>query len=87
MDLAKGIDALASKINIQNLLQNIDYRVARSKEEIEHCYALVHREYLKRKYTTENRSGLRLSLFGGGLWPAPTGSDGLRHARGQQRRL
>lgn len=41
----------------------INYRVARTREEIEQAYALVYKEYLKKGYTKEYKSGLRFSLY------------------------
>lgn len=63
MDLTKGIDSLAIKLNLQEFIDTIDYRVARSREELEKAYALVYQEYLKRGYAQKNQSGLRFSLF------------------------
>ena len=62
MDLTRSIDTLVSQIDVQSLLANIDYRAARSKEELQKAYSLVYKEYLKRKYVTENQSGLRISI-------------------------
>ena len=62
MDFTKNLDAFANKIDVQKLLGNIDYRVARTKNELECAYALVYKEYLKRNYTTHNKAGLRLSI-------------------------
>ncbi|MFC1753801.1 hypothetical protein ACFL96_10480 [Thermoproteota archaeon] len=63
MDLTKGIDALATRVNVHAFLDSIDYRVARTPEELEKAYALVYQEYLKRNYTDTNESKLRLSLY------------------------
>ncbi|HAH21458.1 MAG: hypothetical protein A2Y00_03700 [Omnitrophica WOR_2 bacterium GWF2_43_52] len=41
----------------------INYRVARTREEIEQAYALVYKEYLKKGYTKKNNSGLRFSIY------------------------
>ena len=56
MDLAKGIDSLAIKLNLSEFIDTIEYRVARSREELEKAYALVYQEYLKRGYAQKNTS-------------------------------
>jgi len=47
---------------LQTLFGAIDYRVARSKEELEKAYLLVYNEYLKRNYICQSSSTLRLSM-------------------------
>lgn len=44
-------------------LSGIEYRVARTKEELEKAYSLVYREYIKKAYMNENCSGLRFSIY------------------------
>jgi len=63
MDLAKGIDTLAQKLNLQEFVDTIDYRVARTRKEIEDAYRLVYEEYLKREYVEKSASQMRYSLF------------------------
>ncbi len=46
-----------------DFVDEIDYRVARTKQEIEKAYSLVYREYLKRNYTDVIESGLRISIY------------------------
>jgi len=48
---------------MQNLFNHIDYRVARSRDELEQAYALVYKEYLKRGYVDEGGVQMRLSLY------------------------
>lgn len=63
MDLTKGIDSLATKLNLQEFVDTIEYRVARSRAELEKSYGLVFQEYLKRGYTQKSKSELRISLY------------------------
>jgi hypothetical protein len=48
---------------LQKFLDAIDYRIVRSKEEIEKAYGLVYKEYLKRGYLKENSLRQKYSLF------------------------
>lgn len=48
---------------LENFFNPIDCRVVRTKEELEKAYALVYKEYLKKGYTKDNPSKLRLSIF------------------------
>jgi hypothetical protein len=50
-------------VPLQNFLDVIDYRVARSKSELEKAYTLVYKEYLRRGYCQESNPGLKLSLY------------------------
>ncbi len=45
------------------MINNIEYRVARSRDELEQAYGLVYQEYLKRGYIDESPSRLRLSVY------------------------
>lgn len=51
-DMIQKIDILAEKDSALPLLRNIDYRIARSSQELEKAYALVYRQYLKRNYVS-----------------------------------
>ncbi len=48
---------------MESFLNKIDYRVARTREELEQAYALVYKEYLKRGYVDEDPSQLRISFY------------------------
>lgn len=61
MDLT-NLDTLASKLDLKSILKDIDYRIAKNRDELEQAYSLVYKEYLKRNYTAENESKLRLSI-------------------------
>lgn len=49
------------KNDIQQALPKIEYRVARTRDELEKAYHLVYKEYLKKKYTEETKAQIRLS--------------------------
>lgn len=49
--------------NLYDLREAIDFRVARTKDELEKACSLVYAEYLKKGYIKENPSKLRLSLY------------------------
>jgi len=48
---------------LDTFLEAIDYRVARSREDLENSFTLVYREYLKRGYVKESDSKLKLSIY------------------------
>ncbi len=50
------------QLTLQTLLSLINYRVARSRPELEQSYRLVYDEYLKRGYMKENPAHLRISF-------------------------
>lgn len=62
MAIQTNTDNQTEEKKLQSLFGSIDYRVARSKEELEKAYLLVYNEYLKRDYVCESSSKLRLSL-------------------------
>ena len=62
MDLTRRIGSLTDKLKDHPLFKATDYRVARSRRELEKAYALVYQEYLKRDYINEVESGWRISL-------------------------
>ncbi|VAX35407.1 hypothetical protein MNBD_UNCLBAC01-831 [hydrothermal vent metagenome] len=47
---------------MSNFLNNIDYRVARTRQELELAYELVYKEYFKKGYINEDSFKLRLSI-------------------------
>jgi len=53
----------ADQRNLKNLLSTIEYRVARTREEVEESYSLVYKEYLKRGYLNEDASKMRVSPY------------------------
>lgn len=62
MDTVKTATA-AEQANLQRFLEQIEYRVARSRDELEKAYALVYGEYVKRGYCKESDSRLKLSIY------------------------
>ncbi|OPX30415.1 MAG: hypothetical protein B1H08_01800 [Candidatus Omnitrophica bacterium 4484_171] len=52
-----------SSTDLKNFLRLIDYRVAQTREELEKAYHLVYKEYLKRGYTNETSSKIRVSIY------------------------
>ncbi len=52
----------SSRKSLQNFLDKIDFRVARTKEELEGAAALVHKEYEKKGYIKNSNSRLRLAM-------------------------
>lgn len=59
----KRIDTLSYELALKDFLEVIDYRVTRTREELEKAFSLVYREYLKRGYAKENTYGLRTSVY------------------------
>lgn len=49
-------------VTIKSLLQGVEYRVARSREELENAFHLVYQEYLKQGYINEDPSQMRFLL-------------------------
>jgi len=52
-----------SSTDLKTFLRLIDYRIARTREELEKAYYLVYKEYLKRGYTGETSSKIRVSIY------------------------
>ena len=52
----------ADSIKMRSLFQGVDYRVARTRDELEKAYRLVYQEYLNQGYMDEHSSQMRLSL-------------------------
>lgn len=63
MDLLVPLNTVSQRQEVRSFCESFDFRVARSKEELEEAYRLVYEEYLKRGYVKENPSRIRLSLF------------------------
>lgn len=57
------IDLPAEQTDFHRILDSIEYRVARSIQELEKAYLLVYKEYLKRGYVKETKSPLKLSIY------------------------
>jgi hypothetical protein len=49
--------------SLDSVLEAIDYRVARTSQELEAAYGLVYQEYLKRRYINESSSRIKCSVF------------------------
>ncbi len=81
MSLIKTLETLSSRGELRELLGALEYRVARTAEELEKAYSLVYREYRKRNYVVENDCKLRLSIHnalpGTTTFVGTTGSDVL----------
>ena len=63
MDPLKDSEILSDQLFLQSFLEVVEYRVARSREELEQAYSLVYKEYLKRGYVKESSAKLKISLF------------------------
>ena len=62
MTINTNTENQTEQMKLQTLFEGIDYRVARSRDELEKAYLLVYNEYLKRNYVCESSSKLRLSM-------------------------
>ncbi|HNX82543.1 MAG TPA: hypothetical protein PKL77_10420 [Candidatus Omnitrophota bacterium] len=47
----------------ETILETIEYRIARTRQETEEAYSLVYREYLERGYVKHTTSHMRYSIF------------------------
>ena len=56
-------NSMTQQLKPETLLETIEYRVARSKEELEKAYFLVYKEYLKKGYVKESEAQLKYSLY------------------------
>jgi len=54
---------ITEQVTQHKLSDSIEYRVARSKQELEASYSLVYKEYLERGYINESISKLHLSIY------------------------
>ena len=52
----------SNSMTMKSLFQGVDYRVARTRGELEKAYRLVYQEYLKQGYVNEHPSRMRFSL-------------------------
>lgn len=50
-------------VNVRTFLENIEYRIISTREELEQAYYLVYKEYLKRGYLKENFIQMHFSIF------------------------
>lgn len=57
------LTAITELITQQKLSNTIEYRLARSRQELEAAYSLVYKEYLARGYINESVSKLNLSIY------------------------
>ncbi|MDD5729695.1 MAG: hypothetical protein PHN57_01005 [Candidatus Omnitrophica bacterium] len=57
------ITSAFSSPQLQGFLSNIDYRIARTRQEMESSFGLVYKEYLKRGYVNEHPSQLRVTMY------------------------
>lgn len=63
MDTEKQSSVLQAQAGAESLIGSIDYRVARSRAELEKAYRMVYKEYLKRGYLQESNPELKLSVY------------------------
>ncbi len=63
MDQEKQIDIFNNQQMLQTFIESVEYRVARTRGELEAAYALVYKEYLKRDYIKHEGEYLKLSIF------------------------
>lgn len=63
MEQQKQVDIFNDPQLLQTFLDRVDYRVARTREELEAAYALVYKEYFKRGYIKSDGEHLKLSIY------------------------
>lgn len=63
MNEAQLINIFPEQMNFEELCRQVDFRVVRTRAELEKAYSLVYKEYLKKKFTKENPYGLRFSYY------------------------
>ena len=63
MNLQTHVSSPSEQLKLQAFLKNINYRVARTTNELEKVYDLVYKEYLNKNYINENESKLKFSLY------------------------
>lgn len=56
------MNMMLENAGMRSVFSGIEYRVARSRDELAQAYRLVYEEYLKQGYIHENASQMRLSL-------------------------
>ena len=54
---------MIDNVTMKSLFEGIEYRVARSREELEKAYRLVYQEYRKQGYLDENTANLQASVY------------------------
>ncbi len=57
------LNIFPEQMNLEELCRQVDFRVVRTRTELEKAYALVYKEYLKKGFTSENSYGLRFSFY------------------------
>lgn len=57
------LTAITQQVALEELRGNIEYRVARSRKELEASYFLVYKDYVKRGYVQPSSSRLELSIY------------------------
>ncbi len=57
------LSAITEQVTQQKLCDTIEYRLARSRSELETAYSLVYKEYLERGYINESISKFNLSIY------------------------
>jgi hypothetical protein len=63
MDPEKQYDIFNEQQLLQTFVEKVEYRVARTREELEAAYSLVYKEYLKRGYINPDGERIKLSIF------------------------
>lgn len=63
MDPEKQYDIFSEQQLLQEFVEHVEYRVARTRQELEAAYALVYKEYLKRGYINPDGERIKLSIF------------------------
>lgn len=63
MDPEKQIDIFNDQQLLQAFIENVDYRVARTRQELEGAFTLVYKEYLRRNYIRPDGEAIKLSIF------------------------
>lgn len=63
MNPENQIDIFNEQQMLQAFLEHVEYRVARTRDELEAAYALVYKEYSKRGYVGPGSDRLKISIF------------------------
>lgn len=61
-DESQLINIFPEQLN-KELFSQVEFRVVRTRTELEKAYSLVYKEYLKKGFTSENPYGLRFSFY------------------------
>ncbi len=59
----EDLNAISQQVASEELRGNIEYRVARSRKELEDSFLLVYNDYVKRGYIKPSSSRLELSIY------------------------